>query len=252
MDAGRTRPHAGTYELTRHRADPLPDRHHDRRNHRAAPRYGVGAISGLRFAEAKVDGASGTTMVVGIDPAQLARTYKLKWKQCSDATLATIRMLTPAGKQVTYTVRGLLDEGSDFGMLRAIGSSRRQVKRIVRLQAVITSLVGTLLALVLGVLFALAISRPLEEQGFELTFPLTTLVLLVAAAAVAGVVASLWPARCGAAGRAAGARLRVGAAESVGERVEPCRLEAPVGEAQVRAVVQADDALGVLAEDLRG
>ena len=26
-------------------------------------------------------------------------------------------MLTPAGKRVTYTVRGLLDEGSDFGLL---------------------------------------------------------------------------------------------------------------------------------------
>ena len=284
---------------------------------------GVGAVSGLRFAEAKVGRDTDATTVVGIDPATLARTYTLKWKDGSDATLARLgsdgvladtgfskktkvgdrlSMLTTTGRRVTHTVRGILDEGSDFGllggglvvpndrlaadfgekenefvflrfadgapaaatrasidrllaarfpdaetqdreqvketqagevnqllyliyallalsvivslfgivntlalsifertrelgMLRAIGTSRRQVKRIVRLEAVITSLIGALLGLVLGVLFALAISRPLEEEGFRLTFPLTTLALLVAAAAAAGMVASLWPAR---------------------------------------------------------
>ena len=71
-------------------------------------------------------------------PGVARQTYKLKWKQGSDATLATlgddgvladtgyskttkigdrVSMLTPAGKRVTYTVRGLLDEGSDFGLL---------------------------------------------------------------------------------------------------------------------------------------
>jgi putative ABC transport system permease protein len=73
--------------------------------------------------------------------------------------------------------------------------SRRQVKRIVRLEAVITSLIGALLGLVLGVLFALAISRPLEADGFRLTFPIGTLLALVAGAALAGMFASLWPAR---------------------------------------------------------
>ena len=89
----------------------------------------------------------------------------------------------------------IFERTRELGLLRAIGTSRRQVKRIVRLEAVITSLIGALLGLVLGVLFALAISRPLEEEGFRLTFPVTTLVILVALAAFAGMVASLWPAR---------------------------------------------------------
>ncbi len=89
----------------------------------------------------------------------------------------------------------IFERTRELGMLRAIGTSRRQVKRIVRLEAVITSLIGALLGLVLGVLFALAISRPLEEEGFRLTFPFTTLALLVVAAACAGMLASLWPAR---------------------------------------------------------
>ena len=89
----------------------------------------------------------------------------------------------------------IFERTRELGLLRAVGMSRRQVKRIVRLEAVITSLIGALLGLVLGVLFALAISRPLEEEGFRLTFPIATLVLLVAGAALAGMLASLWPAR---------------------------------------------------------
>ena len=89
----------------------------------------------------------------------------------------------------------IFERTRELGLLRAVGTSRRQVKRIVRLEAVITSLIGASLGLVLGVLFALAISRPLEEEGFRLTFPLGTLALLMVAAAAAGMLASLWPAR---------------------------------------------------------
>ena len=89
----------------------------------------------------------------------------------------------------------IFERTRELGLLRAVGMSRRQVKRIVRLEAVITSLIGALLGLVLGVLFALAISRPLETDGFRLTFPIGTLLALVVGAALAGMVASLWPAR---------------------------------------------------------
>jgi putative ABC transport system permease protein len=89
----------------------------------------------------------------------------------------------------------IFERTRELGLLRAVGMSRRQVKRIVRLEAVITSLIGALLGLVLGVAFALAISRPLEADGFKLTFPIGTLLLLVLGAALAGMLASLWPAR---------------------------------------------------------
>ena len=51
---------------------------------------GVGPVSSVRFTEAKVTGKSSTTSVVGVDPATLAQTYKLKWKDGSDATLARL------------------------------------------------------------------------------------------------------------------------------------------------------------------
>jgi putative ABC transport system permease protein len=83
----------------------------------------------------------------------------------------------------------------ELGMMRAIGTSRRQVRSIVRQEAVITSLIGAVLGVVLGVLFALLISRPLADEGFTLSFPIGTLILLLVLAALFGVLAAIGPAR---------------------------------------------------------
>ena len=80
-------------------------------------------------------------------------------------------------------------------MMRAIGTSRRQVRSIVRQESVITSMIGAVLGVVLGVLFALLISRPLADEGFTLTFPIGTLILLLVLAALFGVLAAIGPAR---------------------------------------------------------
>ena len=83
----------------------------------------------------------------------------------------------------------------ELGLLRAIGMSRRQVRRIVRYEAVITALLGALLGSVLGIFFAVIVSRPLADEGFNLSFPIGTLILLFILAAIAGVVAAILPAR---------------------------------------------------------
>ena len=83
----------------------------------------------------------------------------------------------------------------ELGMLRAVGMSRRQVRRIVRYESVIVALIGAVLGSLLGVLFAAIISRPLADEGFTLSYPIGTLLLLLVLAALAGVVAAIWPAR---------------------------------------------------------
>lgn len=83
----------------------------------------------------------------------------------------------------------------ELGLLRAIGMSRAQVRRLVRYESVITALIGALLGSVLGVLFAVIVSRPLADEGFSLSFPVGTLLLLMVLAALAGVVAAILPAR---------------------------------------------------------
>jgi len=83
----------------------------------------------------------------------------------------------------------------ELGMLRAVGMSRRQVRTMVRYEAVITALIGAILGTVLGVVFAALVSRPLADEGFDLSYPISTLILLLVLAAVAGVVAAVGPAR---------------------------------------------------------
>jgi len=83
----------------------------------------------------------------------------------------------------------------ELGMLRAVGMSRRQVRTMVRYEAVITALIGAILGTVLGVVFAALVSRPLADEGFSLSYPVGTLIVLLVLAALAGVVAAIGPAR---------------------------------------------------------
>ena len=52
----------------------------------------------------------------------------------------------------------------ELGMLRAIGMSRRQVRTMIRYEAVITALIGAILGMVLGIVFAALISQPLKRR----------------------------------------------------------------------------------------
>ncbi len=83
----------------------------------------------------------------------------------------------------------------ELGMLRAIGMSRRQVRTMIRYEAVITALIGAILGMALGVVFAALISQPLKDEGFTLSYPIGSLVVLLLFAAVLGVVAAIAPAR---------------------------------------------------------
>jgi putative ABC transport system permease protein len=83
----------------------------------------------------------------------------------------------------------------ELGLLRAVGMSKRQVRRMVRAESVITAMIGAVLGLVLGIVFAIIVSRPLEEDGFVLTFPVFTLIVVTILAGIAGVLAAIPPAR---------------------------------------------------------
>ncbi len=83
----------------------------------------------------------------------------------------------------------------ELGMLRAIGMSRRQVRTMIRYEAVITALIGAILGMILGLIFATLIAQPLKDEGFTLSYPVGSLIALLVFAALAGVVAAIGPAR---------------------------------------------------------
>jgi putative ABC transport system permease protein len=83
----------------------------------------------------------------------------------------------------------------ELGMLRAIGMSRRQVRTMIRYEAVITALIGAILGMVLGLIFAALIAQPLKDEGFTLSYPIGSLLGLLVFAALLGVLAAIAPAR---------------------------------------------------------
>ena len=107
----------------------------------------------------------------------------------------------------------------ELGMLRAIGMSRRQVRRMIRYESVITALIGAVLGLVLGMIFAALMSVPLADEGFGLTYPIGQLILLLVLAALAGRSGRDRPgASGGEARRAGGVGIRMSAQRSITPR----------------------------------
>ncbi|SFN50934.1 putative ABC transport system permease protein [Actinomadura madurae] len=86
----------------------------------------------------------------------------------------------------------------EIGMLRALGMQRREIRRMIRYEAVAVSLFGALLGVGTGVLLGIVLQHAMAEGdgGMEvLAIPAGRLAVCVAAAALIGVVAAVWPAR---------------------------------------------------------
>jgi putative ABC transport system permease protein len=88
----------------------------------------------------------------------------------------------------------MVDRVRELGLLRAIGMDRRQLRAMIRAEALIIATLGGLLGLAIGVLFGWAVaSRLMRLATFAL--PVAQLVALMVAAAASGVLAAVLPAR---------------------------------------------------------
>ncbi len=96
---------------------------------------------------------------------------------------------------VNTLVLAIHERTRELGMLRAIGTSRKQVKQIVRYESVITAMIGSVLGVVLGGIFAVLVTIPLKDDGFTISIPIGQLLILLVVAAIFGVIAAIWPAR---------------------------------------------------------
>jgi putative ABC transport system permease protein len=84
----------------------------------------------------------------------------------------------------------------EIGLLRAVGMDRRQVRGMIRKEAVIISMMGSLFGLAIGVLFGWAMQQALASSGVTvLSVPFRQLLIYMAIGGVFGIVAAIWPAR---------------------------------------------------------
>jgi len=83
----------------------------------------------------------------------------------------------------------------ELGMLRAVGATAGQVRRMVRYESVITSLIGGVLGIVVGVLLAWLTTFAVKDLGVGFSVPVPQLVALLVLAVVVGAVGAIAPAR---------------------------------------------------------
>jgi putative ABC transport system permease protein len=97
---------------------------------------------------------------------------------------------------VNTLILSIYERTRELGMLRAIGTSRRQIRQMIRYESVITALIGGIFGLVIGVLGAIIVTAlTLSGSGYVQSIPLGTLLILLVVAAVAGLLAAQLPAR---------------------------------------------------------
>lgn len=110
--------------------------------------------------------------------------------------LLALSIIIAAFSVVNTMALSVIERTREIGLLRSIGMGRRQVRSMIRGEAVIVSLLGAVLGLVLGVGLGAAMVRALRPSGIDrLVIPVPTVIAVLVLAAVIGILAAVFPAR---------------------------------------------------------
>lgn len=96
---------------------------------------------------------------------------------------------------VNTLVLSIYERTREIGMLRAIGTTRAQIRWMIRWESVITAVIGAVLGLALGIALAFGVTAGLQNQGIEYALPIGQLLIWMLVALLFGIVAAAFPAR---------------------------------------------------------
>jgi ABC-type antimicrobial peptide transport system permease subunit len=109
--------------------------------------------------------------------------------------MLTLAVFVSIFGMINTLVLSVYERTREIGMLRAIGMTRRQVRRMIRQESIITALIGAALGLPLGIFLAALVNRALSEFDVRFSIPWGQLIILTIVAIVIGILAAIMPAR---------------------------------------------------------
>jgi putative ABC transport system permease protein len=96
---------------------------------------------------------------------------------------------------INTLVLSVFERTREIGMLRAVGMTRRQVRRMVRHESIVTALIGAALGMGVGIFLAAITTLALSDYGVVFAIPYKSLAAFVVIAILAGMLAAILPAR---------------------------------------------------------
>ena len=135
--------------------------------------------------------------------AEVETRDEFKNGQLADLTLTLNILYALLGLSVIVSLFGVIntlvlsvfERTRELGMLRAIGMTRRQVRRMIRHESIVTALIGAALGIAVGVFLAVITTVALSDYGIVFAVPYGTLLVFVGIAILAGMLAAILPAR---------------------------------------------------------
>jgi putative ABC transport system permease protein len=97
---------------------------------------------------------------------------------------------------VNTLMLSVFERTREIGLLRAVGMKRRQVRTMIRSEAVILAIFGAIIGIIIGTGMGIALVSSLKQQGItDTVVPASSLVIFLVLAALLGLIAATWPAR---------------------------------------------------------
>jgi putative ABC transport system permease protein len=149
------------------------------------------------------DGADPERVLAGFPDTKVrtAAAYVDEQVQMVDQLLAVFYVLLALAVIVSLfgivntLVLATFERTQELGTLRAVGMTRRQVRRMVRHESVITALIGATTGMAVGLALAAAVTAAFSDEGLTFAVPAGSLIAFAVVAVIAGVLAAVLPAR---------------------------------------------------------